>query len=63
MDREAVFSFGLVLFGLALMGDATAPLKDNHAVRSLFEANKESSLGLSLWGHCLPLWFMPRPYP
>ena len=43
---EAVFSFGLVLFGLALMGDATAPLKDNHAVGLFLRQTRSPLVGI-----------------
>lgn len=45
---EVTFYFGLIFYGLSLIGDATAPLKDNQTFVSFFREAKNPLIGLGL---------------
>ena len=45
---EMVIYFGLIFFGLNLIGDATAPLKENKVFLALFQETRHPLLGLAV---------------
>lgn len=45
---EAVFYFGIIFYGLSLIGDATSPLKENETFLRFFRDTKNPFIGLAI---------------